>query len=290
MIKVYYFKIGVERAPLRLPDLLGSVMAKDQRDREISISDKDVFLEHFVERLGLYEMGFTQRRWDNGPGLSSRGQPTRDFSITADDGFGEETAAVLSPDGLFAVQYNHYGARPGSIRAYLQACLKRALGLAGPGDAAIAMVPVINDAARAKIERGDRSVLRMEVAILANQITEEMARNNLPLETALEMRNRTDAEKIELALSVRPRRNPRGNRLENVWEPIQGMLRCSDSLAKLKVRVRDEDGSSGELLDLLEQREVSVITSGLRTSGGRRYTHESRVSSIRRELEGRLGR
>lgn len=287
-MKVYYFKIGVERVPLALPDLLKSVMAKEQRDREIPISDKEVFLEHFVERYGLYEMGFTQRRWYNGPGLSSRGQLTKDFSITADDGFGEETAAVLAPDGLFAVQYNHFGARPGSIRAYLETCLKRALGSAGTGDAAITMVPVINNAARAKIEQGDSSVVRMEVAILTSRINEEMARNNLALETALDMRNRTDAEKIDLTLSVAARRKDRPSKLENLWGPIQGMLQHSDSLAKLKVRVRDEDGSPAELLDLLEEREVSVITSGLELSSGRRYTHESRVSSIRRELENRL--
>ena len=288
MMKVYYFRIGVERVSLALPDLLKSVMAKDQRDREIPISDKDVFLEHFAEQNGLYEMGFTQRRWYNGPGLSSRGQLTKDFSITDDDGFGEETAAVLAPNGLFAVQYNHFGARPGSIRAYLQTCLKRALGSAGPGDAAITMVPVINEAARAKIERGDRSMVRMEVAILTNRIDERMARNNIALETALDMRNRTDADKIELALSVRARRKDRPSKLENLWKPIQGMLQHSDSLAKLKVRVRDKDGSPPELLDLLEEREVSVVTSGLVLSGGRRYTHESRVSSIRQELEDRL--
>ena len=286
-MKIHYFRIDIQGSSRAVSDLVDDIGARPQAERERRIHDKDVFLEHYSRTNGLYEMEFTQRRTQNGPGHSMRGKSTVDFTLSPDAGFGEQAAAIWSPKGYLAVQYNHHSVRPFGIRAYLEEFL-----LAGPRSTfdppEVVLEPVLDSEAYARLYRSQKQS-RLELAVHADKVTDEMAANNVALGAALEMHNRMEGSKVEIAVSLGGGR--RGGPLRNTLDTITSLLRFDESLSKCKVTIKEDPDTATEVLDLLEHRETAMVRDGeLQMTPGRRFTYASRIAAIRKRFEPWLSR
>ncbi len=281
-MKIHYYEIKLERSSLTVSNLLDSLRRQPQVQRERRIHDKDVFLEQGSSKDGLWELEFTQRRIHNGPGYSVKGKPTTDFNLAQGAGFGEQAAAIWSPRGFLAVQYNHHGVRPSGIRAYLERFL-RDYHPSTNTPPKVALNPVIDQEAFARLIRSQRH-LRLECTIAVDALTEDLASGDVSLQAFLQLRNQTSAGKVEIALSYG--QGKRGGPLDNILKTVQSLLRCENHLSKLKATVKEDLDAVSEVLDLLEHRETALVPdSELTVTSGMRYTYSSRVEAIRNRFE-----
>lgn len=279
-MKIHFYQVEVENSPDDLPAVLDRIRGYSLEDREQAINNKPVFLE-VCDRTenGSYELDFTQRRIQNGPGYSQRGAQTTDFPLADGAGFGEQTAAIWSPSGHLAVQYNHHGVRPGTIRDYLCLFLRADTDDSIP---VLSLLPVV--AADVYVRLRDSAVqTRIECAIDTSRLTEESAANHVALQSMLRLRDETHAGKATLTLSVGADR--RGGPLSNVLRLVD-RLRQDDSVERLQVKVKQDVDGQTETLDLLEQRETrEVPDTDLVLTRGRRYEYRSRIAAVRSVFE-----
>ena len=286
-MKIHYFQIEIQGSPVGVADLLDDIRSRPLGQRERRIQEKDVFLERCSKVSGSYEMEFTQRRTQNGPGHSQPGKQTTDFPLAQGAGFGEQAAAIWSPRGYLAAQYNHYGVRPSGIRAYLE----RFLGNRGGhsfDSPAVLMRPVIDQGVLARLYRSEKQS-RFECAIAAEAITPEMARANVALGTVLGLSNEMSAGRVEFAVSFGE--GKRGGRLHNIVEAVESLLRFDEHLSRLKVNIKEDLDTATEVLDLLEHRETDTVPDNqLQMSSGRRIEYSSRINAIRSRFEPWLSR
>ncbi len=281
-VKIHYYEIRLEQSPLTVSNLLDRLRNQPQHQRERRILDKDVFLEQCSATNGLWEMEFTQRRTHNGPGYSMRGKPTTDFRLAQGAGFGEQSAAIWSPHGFLAVQYNHHGVRPSGIRAYLERFL-RDYHPSTNTPPTVVLDPVIDQGVFARLERSRRQS-RLECAIAVDALTEDSASGDMSLQTALQLYNQTSAGKVEIALSYGT--GKRGGPLRDIVKMVRSLLRYDKHLSKLKVTIKEDLDTVAEVLDLLEHRETADVPDNeLTLTAGRRYTYSSRVGAIRNRFE-----
>ena len=280
-MKIHFYRIKIEHSALTVADLFDQIFDKSQEQREQFIYKKYVFLERCSPARDWYELEFTQRRVQNGPGYSRRGHPTTDFPLEEDAGFGEHTAAIWSVSGFIAIQYNHHGVRPSGIRAYLQKFVGRTQWSA-TGPPAVVLEPVIAADALARLMNSAVQT-RLECAISADSITDEMAQRNIAFGAAMEFRNATSGSKVEISVSLGD--GKRGGPLRHLPELVQSLLPFSESLSRLRVNMKPDLDTAVEVLDLLGHREtVSVPDSDLKVSQGRRFTYASRIEALRTEF------
>ena len=105
-MKVHFFEVALENSSEDPTSLIDRIRGLPLPDRDIDVNGKYMLLETVDvagERGDVRELDFTQRRVQNGPGHSRRGQPTADFDLGQDAGFGEQTAAILSSSNYMAV-------------------------------------------------------------------------------------------------------------------------------------------------------------------------------------------
>ncbi len=271
-MKVHFFKVALENSSEGPISLIDGIRMLPLPDRDIDVNGKYMLLET-VDVAGesgdVRELDFTQRRVQNGPGHSRRGQLTADFDLGQDAGFGEQTAAILSSNYM-AVQYNHYGVRPSAIAAYLGRFL--------PNESFVALRPVLADDAFARLRRSHKQT-RLEFAFNASEITESMA-GQVGLAEALRLQSATSAGHINISLSLGEDR--RGGPLRNIVEVVSAIGRAT-GLTALKVAVKQDADATTEVLDLLEQRETVLVPDDqLRMTDGLRFTYESRIDALRR--------
>lgn len=252
-------------------------------DREREINGKAVFLEACDARNGFYEMDFTQRRTQNGPGYSRKGEKTTDFGLDADAGFGEQAAAVWSQKGYFAVQYNHYGVRPSSIRNYLQRFLES--DASSSGRALLSLNPVLDNMAFARLVRSEKQT-RLLCTVEASTVTQEMADSDVALGVVQRLSEQTSAGRVEFSVSLGKNKKKHG--LRNIRELVENLLGVnnSESVSNLKVWIKDDLDGTTEVLDLLEHRETALVPDNqLKVTSGRRFDYSSRIHALREEFK-----
>lgn len=273
-MKVHFYEVKIENSVVTVGDVLARIQDTNLHTREREVGTKPMFLERCHKNRGLFEMDFTQRRMQNGPGYSERGRATLDFDLGR-GGFGEQTGAIWSPRGFMAVQYNHYGVRPGSVAKYLSLFLKESDRQTG---STLTFDPVIDSAALARLMNSERQK-KLVVGVDPGGITRELARNNIALHAAMMLREQTGAGRVELELSLGHGR--RGRSLRGIVAMVNA-LRRQDGVSDLKATVEDINGTT-EVLDFLRQRETMVVPypSLQLTTPGRRLTYESRIRGIR---------
>ncbi len=255
-------------------------MPRSHRERQIQ--DKDVFLEQCSSTNGLWELEFTQRRTKNGPGHSARGELTTDFSLAEGAGFGEQAAAIWSPSGFLAVQYNHHGVRPSGIRAYLEGFLRDHTHFTYPAPIVV-LRPVLDQEVNARLLRSQHQ-LRLECAVSVDRLTENLPAENIPLGAAMRLHNQTSAGRVEIAVSYGA--GKRGGSLCNIKEIADSLLGFTPCLLKLRVAIKEDLDTATEVLDLLEHRETAIVPDReLEATLGRRYTYKSRIHAIRIRFE-----
>ena len=279
-MKIHFYQAEITDSPDAMSDVLDRIHKLSLEDRERDVKGKTVFLEKDDNQGGLYEMDFTQRRIQNGPGYSKKGKETADFDLEADAGFGEQTAAIWAPKGYLVVQYNHYGVRPSTIGVYLQQFLDR--GNSGNRQPMLTLKPVINDNVYAKFIKSQRKT-KLSCAIDASTITNEMAQTNIALGTAQRLRDNTSAGKVEISVSLGE--DKRGGPLQGIREIVDSLIR-SESVSSLKVGIKEGLDATTEVLDLLKHREEVIISDrSLKMTDGLRYDYPSRIGALRREFE-----
>ena len=279
-MKIHFYQVELEHSPDDLPAVLDRIRRSSLANRERIINDKPVFLE-VCDRtsIGSYELDFTQRRIQNGPGYSRRGEETTDFPMEDGAGFGEQTAAIWSQSGHLAVQYNHHGVRSGTIRDYLCTFLRAATDDRIP---VLSLVPVVAADAYARL-RDSTVQTRIECTIDTSRLTQVSATNHVALQSMLRLRDETHAGKATLTLSLGADR--RGGPLSNVLRLVD-RLRQDESVERLQVKVKQDVDGQTEILDLLEQREMREIPdTDLVLTRGRRYEYRSRIAAVRRVFD-----
>ena len=275
-MKIHFYKVEPPNIHDDLAHILDQIGRKPIFKRERDIGGKIVFLEELNKRSTSYEMDFTQRRVENGPGYSRKGKPTVDFPLEENAGFGEQTAAIWS-SGYLAVQYNHYGVRPPTIRDYLQKILH---GQSSDQPDLLSIIPVVDDEVFAKFLESKQQT-KFSVAVDANTISKEMA-DNVTLGTALNLQEDTLATKVEISISYGG--NKRGGPLQGIKEMAK-ILRKHTGVTSMKAAVKNELDAPVEVLDLISHRElIEVPDDNLKRTDGRRFDYESRISAIRREF------
>lgn len=274
-MKIHFYKVEPPDIHDDLAHILDQIGRKPISKRELDIGGKIVFLEELNKRSTSYEMDFTQRRVENGPGHSKKGKPTEDFKLDPDAGFGEQTAAIWSSEHL-AVQYNHYGVRPSTIRGYLQKILH---GQTSDQSDPLSIIPVVDDEVFAKFLKSKQQK-KFSVTVDANTISKEME-DNVALSTALKLRETTLAAKVKISISY----GGEGGTLQGIKKMVDGLMKKRECVSSIKVGVKDELDAPVEILDLIEHRvQIEVPDSELNRTAGRRFDYESRISAIRREF------
>lgn len=278
-MKIHFYQIEITDSRDAVSDVLDRIRGLSLENRERDINDKTVFLERNNKQGGLYEMDFTQRRIQNGPGYSRRGEETVDFDLEDDAGFGEQTAAIWSPRGYLVVQYNHYGVRPSTIGVYLEQFLDK-------GDSAnrpiLTLKPVISDRVYAKFIGSQRQT-KLSCAINAGSITPEMAEANVAFGAAQRLRDKTSAGKVEISVSLGE--DKRGGPLQGIKNMVESLIH-NESVSSLKIAIKEDLDATVEVLDLLEHREVVLVPDiSLKMTDGLRYDYPSRIMALRGEFE-----
>ena len=277
-MKIHFYKITIENSNDNVSSLLHRINEAELNQREKTINHKPVCLEFCRSRSdGSYELDFTLRRIQNGPGYSRRGTETRDFDLEEDAGFGEQTAAIWSPLGKLAVQYNHNGIRPGAIGDYLQRFL---IGSNESETPMLTLVPEVAANAFARLQNSEAHT-RIECTIDTGNITQEMASVDASLRFALQSREDTGAGRISFTLSLGYNRGGVGLNRNSSMNMLRRLME-NNNVKRLKAQVRNDVDGSLEILDLFEQRETREFPNrSLEKSPGLRYTRNSRINAIR---------
>ena len=143
--------------------------------------------------------------------------------------------------------------------------------------------PVLDREAFARLRRSWKQT-RLECAINANTVTDDMARCNVALATALQLHNQTSAGRVEISVSLGE--GKRGGPLQDVLETVQSLLPFAENLARFKVTIKEDLDTATEVLDLLGHRETALVPdSQLQMTPGRRFTYQSRIDAIRTRFE-----
>ena len=127
-MKIHAYKIE-PRGDISLDQVLRHINEIPFEERLRTVSNGDIRLEIGNRAGNFWTLDFGGIRPD-GPGRASATMPIADFDMNADEGFGQETAAVYNvATGFMALQYNHFGPRHARIQGYLFRFARAAAGL-----------------------------------------------------------------------------------------------------------------------------------------------------------------
>ena len=261
-----------------LAKVLENCMKLKLADREQPLGGKAVVLEDVIKESNeLYKMEFTLRREDSGPGRSRRGKATEDFELKANEGFGEQAAALYSPrSDLVAVQYNHFGPRAHAMVG----CLWHICKIDRKENTGFHWDPVLDDATMAKLTKG-LVQKKLEVSFSGVGISDISHKAGNSLSSILVLQKQVNAGNLSLTLSLGRGRSGESLNLKRL---VSDILKTGN-VVKLQARVGQE-GSGDEVLDFLGGRVESVVdVDGLKKTDGRRYTFDSRTQLMKEELE-----
>ncbi|MDA7955895.1 MAG: hypothetical protein MPK34_01465 [Gammaproteobacteria bacterium] len=144
-MKILLYKI---EEMVSIEDTVRDIADLAMQDRICRVSNYDMKMEELVEekvnRTPVLLMDFCKHR-DTGPGLATKNEKTKGFDLEDDQAFGEMTAILYDPKTAFvAIQYNHYGPRPGTIADYISQFQP---------DARVSFLPRIRDDIAREIEK-----------------------------------------------------------------------------------------------------------------------------------------
>ena len=272
-MKIHFYTVEPPNIHDDMARILDQIGKMSISEREHDINGKTVFLEKINGENNRYEMDFTQRRVENGPGYSRKGKPTVDFLLEKNAGFGEQTAAIWS-SGYLAVQYNHYGVRPSTIEHYLQKILhSRESDQSG----LLSINPVIDKTILAKFFQSNYQT-KLSFTTDIDAISDPMA-DNVALSTVLNIHERTSACRIKISLSYGD--NKRSGILQGIKEIVEGLLK-HEGVPSIKVGIKNDLDEAVEVLDLVKHRvQIEVPDKKINRTAGGRFDYQSRISAIR---------
>jgi hypothetical protein len=291
-LRIHAYQITA-RGDLSLDQVLTHISQLPLEQRLRDVAGSEIRLEAANKAGQVWSLDFGGIHQE-GPGRAARDAPIIDFDLNADEGFGEETAAVFNGGtGFMALQYNHHGPRSGRIQSYLFRFARYVAGLAedvpNDDDHGFTLLPVIR---QDTIERLNRSSiikkLRMSVFVPGLAHIEQPQRQSLSgiLDTPVV----GSAANLNFEISAGRKRRDSLN-IDAVRRMVQEALGFGDDIHALEAVIRETEDAPSEPLDLLEARLQSNVRVDLT---GRRYARNERWAALSGALndwaaEGRLG-
>jgi len=277
-MKIHYFRAETQEGGEDAKHVLTRIKNLSLIEREKEIDDKIMFLESFrIDEDFLYT-DFTQRRMKHGPGCSRKGQATEDFNLGKNAGFGEQTAVVWSlKNSYVAIQYNHYGPKPGITSEYLSSFFNSKYNESQWLD----FVPVISNDIWSKLQSSTAQV-KLECSVDAENVTDEMVNENVAISSILKLAHETSAGKIDFTLSYGS--TQRSGPLSKITELCESLSRARPK--KLRVGIKNELDTQIEMLDLLQHRITEEVPNQeLRLTPGLRWDADNRFDTIQLRLD-----
>ena len=271
---VHFFRAEIVNSRDTPGSLLTGIDNMPLFNRERPTSSGTLLLEELTIDPRFYCIEFTKRRTSQGPGHSIQGQQTTDFVLRQGGGFGEQTALVWSNDSEYiAVQYNHYGPRPGSIANYLSLFLRPS----SRDTPKVMFHPVLDDNVMSRL-RNSAVQTKFDVTVDRRSLSETMIEDDTPISSIAKLGDATNAGQLSFQLSLGG--SVRNGPLNGIVELVRVLMDAYPR--RLKVGIKDTFDSKMEVLDLLNHREVEEIPDSLLTlTNGLRWDFASRASAIR---------
>ena len=278
---VHLYKLVTGQGSSPLEETLEHLSSLALKDRIKPINGKDIRLEHVAlvkkSSESFWELDFSILRFDNGPGRASKDTPVTDFDLADGEGFGEETSALYdSKSGYFVLQYNHFGARAAMIAAYLSAAT------GNPNDYDLQLS--LNDEAVARLS-SKKTFSKIEIRVALNKLSDAYRKNNVSLCSALQAQQQEfGGDVVTVVVGIEPHSNG-SLQLKNKLKSIIGLAAEPEAVTSLKVWGKDDNETSVDLVDLLEEARRIVFTD-LQLSAGLRYPLDERLTRLYRAYNG----
>ena len=244
-----------------------------EADKIRTMKSGDIAVERreSVSGINAEVLNILEARSDDLPGRVDKKEGVNtDLPIEKGDLITQETMAMFASvgEGFFLVcQYNRYGAKAGSIAAYV----------GGGNFADKSLLPVIHKDMMKKFHQSDEVIgFRMRVAT-AGGAADWMAGSSM--RGALKGGMQHDAGSVEVRLGYG--KNKRGGPLTGIKELVPSVLKnMGDRLQMMQVSVREME-SKAEPIDLLAHRIIhKVDEKELKKTDGQRYDYDSRKKAI----------
>jgi hypothetical protein len=230
-------------------------------------------------------LDFTRLRFEHGPGRASANRPIQGFALQRGEGFGEETAVLYHPRSRSLVlQTNQFGVRQGALEDYFS------MIIAQP-PVGYRIAPVLDPTVAAKLVNADRFT-RFTLKVVAGNISQQMRRNNVSLNRALEIGDQFHAPEVEITLGVgHSRTSLSTGAVRSFIELAKRLIReRGDSVLQAEVQGRNsaDPESKSEVLDLITPT-LREEFADLELGGDLRFTRESRFRALERAFTGWRG-
>lgn len=289
---VHLFEVrAIHRTP-PLAELLERIHADDIANRLRLVGQQEIRLEDIApphsndNDTPYWLLDFTKIRFEHGPGKASRHQPIEGFELDADQGFGEETAALYDPQRhVILIQYNHYGVRSGVIKNYFS-LYGHDQNEVGSYEFNIRM----DDSADVRFAQ-KQIITKMHFKIAPPRMTNAQRRGNVSLGRSLDVSDNLGAETIEVIVSA-----GRGGNSSLSFDRAGALVRRlmhmrpngddrEPVLSKLEIAGRDSPVDPLDVVDLLKPKLEQRI-GDLALGDDRRYTQRSRWNGLIRARNG----
>jgi hypothetical protein len=282
-VKIHAYKV-VPRGQVSLDQVLDHINGLALGDRLRTVSEGDIRLEMGNKAGQLWVLDFGGIRPD-GPGRASATAPISDFDMTADEGFGQETAAIYNvATGFMALQYNHFGPRYRRIQGYLFRFARAVAGLTEDipesNDHGFTLSAVLKTDSVARLNQAD-IVKNLEVSVYLPGIAVIDENRRRSLSAILNHPLFGNAEMFTFQLRA-PRHRGASLNLAAVRQFCGELLGLGDEVGALQVSVREAEEDPSEPLDLLEARLQADVPV---ERAGRRYGRNERWAALRQTLE-----
>ncbi|MDP9651127.1 DUF6731 family protein [Paraburkholderia caledonica] len=273
-------------------DLLERINGDQLADRLRKVGQQDIRLEALepprsaINRSEYWLLDFTKIRYENGPGKASRDELIEGFDLDADQGFGEETAALYDPRrNVILIQYNHHGVRSGIIKNYF-ALYGHDQNRAGSYEFQIRM----DDMADMRYAQKE-VITKLHFKVAPPRMTNAQRAGNVSLQRSLEVSDSLGAATIEVVISAGREINASlSHRAIQALTNKLMRIRPNDEndeavISKLEVSGRDGAAEPIDVVDLLKPKLEQRI-GDLVMGDDRRYTRESRWQGLLRARNG----
>jgi len=173
-----YQVVAQQGVKVKFQDALEKIMTLPKEERLLTLDIFDVRLEHLnVTSRGVYEVEFSKRLHQDVGKLSGH-EAMKSIPLKQGEDFGTYTAGIYVPSKKYLLlEYNHAGARSGSIRDYVSA-------YSGTEGSGYDLNVKLNDGITADTIK-KRNIPKLEIAIASKRLTEADKTNNQGLIYAL---------------------------------------------------------------------------------------------------------
>lgn len=222
---------------------------------------------------------FARLRYE-GPGKAPRDAPLADIEVDENDRFAEETALLFHPSSSSClIQSNHRGLRAGSIARYFSQYRANAAD-------AYEFRIILDEDIDAKLQQQEIQ-RKLTVAFDPRSMMRRDVQNNMAAEVGLSLGDASGANKVEITLQLKGRRDAGLNDRVRTWTRMfRSRARDGDtSLTKLEATGKQGPGDASEVLDLIKGR-LTVDIDGITLGPGRRLDREARYDGLKRAFRG----